>query len=561
MNILNEWCNLGFQLDTKERKNIFLTGSRVYGTQNEKSDYDIYLIVSDEYYKKISRELKKWNTNFTEDNQCLYFGEYNINLFSHSFFQGKLQQNWLQALMCMDLGKEFVIHEDFVFEYEILYRRLGRSVVGEAGKKFEMARRKWFEWDLYSCKKYIVHAVRDLMLGTQVVKYGKIVDYTEANNLYFEVLALKSDQWKDHEDRFHPVYEKYKNLFEDVAVFKDTNMGIREFLSKFTLQDLRRFFSISIHASDRFMVLRVDGMESPFSHQIVKEADQIVIDRKSGNIKSYPPKYIRHWDDQNADTIQWKTASVILDEGDEFLHVFFHEIEWYATYQSNTTLLSQFIQNYQWIILDLPTEHENFTFTFLIIEPTEFLDVKEKIFIHSIRKGETELDIAPFADKFGWKVKVPLYQSIPNIDFCFWESGTHNPCHSMGYFIQDNQFRRIRINHSQHKSMIAVLKGGNRKFEIIDVFRSLSEEDALGFIHDHPEIKFQIFLDFVSELEEGYKEYLGKIGCKIGDKNSKLDYSNEKQRFYMKMTKQGINEIKTMLKHLRPRDLKKLIIE
>jgi hypothetical protein len=105
--------------------------------------------------------------------------------------------------------------------------------------------------------------------------------------------------------------------------------------------------------------------------------------------------------------------------------------------------------------------------------------------------------------------------------------------------------------------MIAVLKGSNQKFEIIDVFRSLSVEEAQGFIHDHPEIKFQIFLDFVTELEEGYKEYLGKIG----DKNSKLDYSNEKQRFYMKMTKQGIKEIKTMLRHLRLRELKKLIIE
>jgi predicted nucleotidyltransferase len=185
--------------DENEDYNIYLTGSRVYGTNTEKSDYDFYIIVSDEYFKKISKK----NSNLGEEEyECLYFGDdINVNLYSKSLFQRKLNENWLQSLMCVYSEKENCLMRKFEFEFEIYFRKLGRSVIGEAGKHYEMARRKWDQENPYQSEKYLIHSFRDFMFGIQIAKDFKIVDYKCANDLYFEImdesLSFHSNQRND----------------------------------------------------------------------------------------------------------------------------------------------------------------------------------------------------------------------------------------------------------------------------------------------------------------------------------------------------------------------------
>jgi hypothetical protein len=155
--------------------NVYQSGSRVYGTATPDSDYDFYVIITDEHFKTLDQLYKQRKTqNLTdilpfdgqwtefkyedqidsgEGYKCLYVNDaqlsININLYSKSTFITKLEGNWLQSLMIIYSPPKHIWRSDFkdkisADQVPIYYQRLIVSVVGEAGKHFDMAKRKSF---------------------------------------------------------------------------------------------------------------------------------------------------------------------------------------------------------------------------------------------------------------------------------------------------------------------------------------------------------------------------------------------------------------------------------
>lgn len=206
-----------FLLNQTTPYQLYLFGSRLYGTAHEKSDYDFFLIVTDSHFFHIINHYKSisnspctgWNFDsiIREEYQVLNYIlqistsasiELNINLYSSKQFISKLEDNWIQSLLCCCIAKcknvsSFVWNSTlssshFSSQCFIYYPKMGRSAVAEASKHWELAKKSFSTKDVYKAKKYLVHSIRDLLLGIQLAKYDQIVDYSVANKWYQTIL-------------------------------------------------------------------------------------------------------------------------------------------------------------------------------------------------------------------------------------------------------------------------------------------------------------------------------------------------------------------------------------
>lgn len=172
----------------------------------------------------------------------------NVNLYRFSQFHNRLQANWLQALMCVYLPMEsFVWQSDFEqldpSRVRVMYRKLAFSVIAEAGKHFQMARRKWgvchnncnsssrsssgcaedsvedIDRDTpnYLEKKYIVHALRDVLLGIQIARNERIDDYSCANQYFYEIVSCERTDWDHYQRTYYPLYQRLKDEFNSLV--------------------------------------------------------------------------------------------------------------------------------------------------------------------------------------------------------------------------------------------------------------------------------------------------------------------------------------------------------
>lgn len=70
---------------------------------------------------------------------------------------------------------------------------------------FSKAKRLWKDpLTRYVAKKNIVHCLRYLEYGNQLIYTGKIYDFTAGNQYWKAVFEKESDNWKDFETEFWP---------------------------------------------------------------------------------------------------------------------------------------------------------------------------------------------------------------------------------------------------------------------------------------------------------------------------------------------------------------------
>lgn len=79
------------------------------------------------------------------------------------------------------------IHQD-KFEFVLDLEQLRRSISGVVSNSWVKAKKKMAQGDDYIGRKSMWHSLRILMFGIQVAKYGKIVDFSEANEYYDDIV-------------------------------------------------------------------------------------------------------------------------------------------------------------------------------------------------------------------------------------------------------------------------------------------------------------------------------------------------------------------------------------
>lgn len=192
----------------KNVRNIYPLGSRVYGSFNERSDYD-YILVADEMF----------------DSKNV-----NVHVYTKEAFQLALDNHDIQVLECVHLLDQYKIKEEVKFTYTLDKFKLRPSISTIANNSYVKAKKKLIisgDYDLNLALKSFYHSYRILDFGIQIASEGKISDYSSCNWLLDDLKKMSTEAerdqlWTNIETKYKEKWNKHSSKFKSLCPKDDS---------------------------------------------------------------------------------------------------------------------------------------------------------------------------------------------------------------------------------------------------------------------------------------------------------------------------------------------------
>jgi len=188
-------------LDPDSILNVYCYGSRVYGTDDEHSDDDFVVVHKGFSIENSYNDNKAFNQNAISSED----GQIQVIRYSRSGFQAAIDNYEIGAIECLFLPENKIIQKDekVVFSMRNFDKPSVNYEIKQMVKKIiTKASNSWFLGNkviengahdssrLEKADKAFFHALRILKFGLQLKNHKKIVDFTEANQIWFDRLAV-----------------------------------------------------------------------------------------------------------------------------------------------------------------------------------------------------------------------------------------------------------------------------------------------------------------------------------------------------------------------------------
>jgi predicted nucleotidyltransferase len=198
--------------------NIYHYGSYVYQTFNQSSDYDFLFIIKDTYSPQIKNVIINDIENPINVDVLMLDKEYTncqIKFVKESKWKQMLFNNDIEAIEIFWLEPKYIIKNTKNFEFCINYDKIRENVSRTASNSFVKCKKKLELTKEYRIgKKSLWHSIRILMFGNQIMKYGYIKDYTEANIYYNDIVNNENNDWNHYKIKYKPIYNFLKSEFK-----------------------------------------------------------------------------------------------------------------------------------------------------------------------------------------------------------------------------------------------------------------------------------------------------------------------------------------------------------
>lgn len=188
------------KLDDSNVVNAYMYGSRVYGTNHAKSDYDFIFVV------------KVRNNEQFSNNQI------NINFYTEEGHQQRLNEHEISALECQFISPEFILKESKKFNFKLDLARLRHSLSKKASNSWVKCKKKLTvpaDYDFGVGRKSMFHSFRILDYGIQIATQGSIVDYGSCNELFQEIMRYYD--WESLYEHFKKQHNEVSSNFREVT--------------------------------------------------------------------------------------------------------------------------------------------------------------------------------------------------------------------------------------------------------------------------------------------------------------------------------------------------------
>lgn len=190
----------------------FMYGSYVYGTNTDKSDKDIIVIVDDNI--ELENSVNGIKEIFVTDG----ITEYDFQIINNNTFKKMIYEHHIIAVeslfMSSDMYSSIELFNSLYAKYFILDKWKLRQVISKiVGNSYAKCHKKLTvekDYDLYRSQKSLYHCIRLYMFGIQIGKTGKINDYSEANHYLKEILDKKYS-WEQYKKEYKPLLNKLRS--------------------------------------------------------------------------------------------------------------------------------------------------------------------------------------------------------------------------------------------------------------------------------------------------------------------------------------------------------------
>ena len=190
------------KLKDEEILNIYMYGSRVYGC-NPNGDYDLIIVTTG---KNNYRQINEQNIDAT--------------IYSEDLFLEKIKEHEISILECLFLPKDNILLERKRFLFNLDLFVLRSSISKKANNSFVKCKKKLTlekDYSPYIGKKSLFHSLRILMEGLQIAKYGEIVNYSEANYLWTDIVKKDIDDWNYYKEKYQSLFNSLNSEFRTYA--------------------------------------------------------------------------------------------------------------------------------------------------------------------------------------------------------------------------------------------------------------------------------------------------------------------------------------------------------
>jgi hypothetical protein len=133
-----------------------------------------------------------------------------------TYFSANLLQGAEVFKVFLQEGQEVLFSDAQQYdEFEIDYDKIREEFSRIASNSWVKCKKKLIiekDYNPYIAKKSLFHSLRILMFGIQIMKLGKIVDFSEANIYYKDIMDSPND-WEYLKEKYQPIYNKLKSEF------------------------------------------------------------------------------------------------------------------------------------------------------------------------------------------------------------------------------------------------------------------------------------------------------------------------------------------------------------
>jgi len=113
------------------------------------------------------------------------------------------------AVYCLCTPKPYIWKETVQFHCELNLSRLKTSFIRKVCSCWSKSKSYYRIKEFYKMKKMIIHSFRYLLVAQQIVEHNNFhpVDFSVANEYYYQIINMESTDWKDYENRYLPEKE------------------------------------------------------------------------------------------------------------------------------------------------------------------------------------------------------------------------------------------------------------------------------------------------------------------------------------------------------------------
>jgi len=181
--------------------NVYLFGSRVYGTSESDSDWDVIMIANNHVE---STEIRK--------------GLFNIHVYTPDKFKKDLEWHRINNLECIYAPDWAKLKEVIKFDdFKINKNKLRHAISHTSSNSWVKCRKKLeVENEYYIGIKSLFHSIRIPMFASQIAEYGKIKDFSCANFIW-DKLRKSHWTWGELDREFRPILNSTMSEFRKLV--------------------------------------------------------------------------------------------------------------------------------------------------------------------------------------------------------------------------------------------------------------------------------------------------------------------------------------------------------
>lgn len=200
-------CLHDIQLEIADIFDVYVYGSRIYGTNREDSDWDLMVILQDESEFLPGGVTDKYFEVGIFDLTVMKLQTLVAQIEAHNMQRLELIWSPVSGLMARDL-KQF-------FHLDLKLLRTAVSTI--SNKCMGYAKILWLkEEDVAKSKKNIFHSIRYCLFGTQIAVHGRIINYSVANQYLTEMMADNEEDWNQINHRYGLIARQMHKIFLSV---------------------------------------------------------------------------------------------------------------------------------------------------------------------------------------------------------------------------------------------------------------------------------------------------------------------------------------------------------